>query len=174
MGLCHRAFYALSFLLPLSATAGVIIDHPLIRVADGVDVTFSAATLPVESLRLTRCSGAVEYVSVEAVLDLLTDELVLPPGSWCALRLITDGPLHIEVQNLQGQVFYANVVVDEIPIALSGAISPLPQGPSAQVEIAAPGWIDASDLGNNPWIVPGSPLYLQMRDAVLLDSALLD
>lgn len=81
---------------------GTIIGNPgdtQLTAADPKDMRFTYGALPVDTMTLMGCSGAVgDVVEVGALFVLGEDLITIPEGSWCGLALGLDGPLELTAE----------------------------------------------------------------------------
>lgn len=132
-------------LAPGVARAGILVDHPTLRIAPGPAQVVHAASVTVSAVDLEDCAGNATVVAIAEEVDLLGGTgLPLPPGEWCAVSARTPGGVHLEVGSDGAQTTLVEVPATRLELLAVGE-GPVAIGNGPLVfELAAPSGIDAA------------------------------
>lgn len=169
--------FVLLFSVP--ALAGVIAGHPCdVVFSGGTGLSISGAYIDVSDVIYYECDDTPHTFEVDDRLELGTDTLGIPVGTWCGVDIVLSGPYHIWGTGLSGGTYSITLDAGTISIPLDSLVVNQDYSSDADLfRIADPSWITASSLGLGPnvnvVIDHYSTQHAALRDHVLYDSAVL-
>jgi hypothetical protein len=116
-----------------------------LSVAPGVSSYFSIADLEELHVELQDCAGGRAETDAPEEVDLLVDELMLPGGEWCGLRMEFSGPLSMQGETDNFAIFELRMDLSELELQASTPLSL--DGQLLILEIGEPGWVNPPTLG---------------------------
>ena len=135
-----------------SPDGGTSVGNPgrlAMTAAPGTEVTFSGGSVPVGRMTLAPCGDGDTPSLVSDDVVAFGASIEVPVGSWCSIRMETEGPATFDfLVDSEGVREYAiGLDFGEVELAVEGggAFS-VAEGQAFVFELGSPGWLDADDL----------------------------
>jgi hypothetical protein len=165
-----RSLVACLVFVPSVATAGILVDHPTLRLAPSTDVSVSAASATVGSVVLESCNGDAQKVPIRRSLDLLRGaDLHLPSGSWCGILAVLDSPLTIAGTRADGTSFVVSIDARTLWFSAPEVAEVKGGHANFDLSVGGAGWLSTGSLATHQALAPElrptlSPLVLSAEE----------
>ncbi|MEL6343262.1 MAG: hypothetical protein AAFV53_08995 [Myxococcota bacterium] len=116
------------------------------KTAVAARIAFNSASGGFSTVDLLDCDGGSRRIAERVILQLLgASSLSLPPGEWCALRLVAEEPMVFSLEGTSGGSAQLTLAVQSL--SLTNDTGFVIDGQSLLLEVGSPDWLDEATLG---------------------------
>lgn len=138
--------FAFVFVLGVgSAYAGILVDHPTIRLAPVQDGAVTRAAATISAIELEDCDGRAQWIEVDTAVDLVAGgPLPVPTGTWCGIAAHVPDGVDLGVRAEDGSAGTVHLPATRLVFLAPGEGAVTIGSGAVSLEVAAPGTFDAA------------------------------